>query len=405
MVSDAGSRKSLRPAMPGLETTGLWAAGIYLIALPISHTAALRSVSLAVAFAVAVALWWRRRGPVPSPQWPRAPRLPLLPVFGIWLTAALVSLATTVDLTRSLEAISADIGRSFIVFFVFHTLTRDLDGLSAWRNATALGALALAALAVGSIIRTGQWTPDHLPALGDFATTGITVIPLLVSGLVATTGRGGNRLLIAAAIGGLFVGGYLTHSRGFWLTLLCAFLAAMAAYSLNRRRLSRKLLLGTLFASIVALGLATKVANERGLNVSRFDERSVIYLPVVEKILKNPLTGTGYGHETDARWYQANGMDAGVFHAHNIILSYLDQMGPLGLVVVLAIFGMPAVALLRQVARREAAPMVLAGLALLCAVFVKNNLDFFFCRSNLALFFAHLGIYLGYLDRRSEDQS
>lgn len=391
-----------RQAARWLEAAGLWAAGTYLVALPIGHTAALRSISLAVALAATLALWWQRHAP--APQWSRALQLPLLPVFGIWLATALLSLMTTVDLKLSLDAIATEIGRSFIVFFVFHTLTRKLDALPVWHLATALGALALAALAVGTVARTGQWTPDHLPALGDFATTGITVIPLLAAGLASTSGRGWRRLFVAVAIGGLLVGGYLTHSRGFWLTLLCAFLAALAAHSLTRRRLGRRVWLAALFATVLAIGLATRVATEKGLDLARFDDRSVIYLPVIEKILSNPLTGTGYGHETDGRWYQAHGMAEGVFHAHNIVLSYLDQMGPLGLVVLLAIFGVPATALARRLGRNDIDPMVLAGVALLCAVFVKNNLDFFFCRSNLALFFAHLGIYLGYLDRRSEAQ-
>ena len=46
----------------------------------------------------------------------------------------------------------------------------------------------------------------------------------------------------------------------------------------------------------------------------------------------------------------------------------------------------------------------ICGLALLAAVFVKNNVDYFFVKQNLWLFFAHLGIYIGELERQSRAQ-
>jgi hypothetical protein len=49
----------------------------------------------------------------------------------------------------------------------------------------------------------------------------------------------------------------------------------------------------------------------------------------------------------------------------------------------------------------EARTAALCGLVLLACVFVKNNLDYFFVKHNLWLFFAHLGIYLGEIDRNT----
>jgi len=63
------------------------------------------------------------------------------------------------------------------------------------------------------------------------------------------------------------------------------------------------------------------------------------------------------------------------------------------------IFGAPAFVFARALLAGDSAIMpALCGLALLGCVLVKNNLDYFFWKQNLWLFFAHLGIYLGAID-------
>ncbi len=372
---------------------GLICGVIYLVVLPLGHVTAIRSISVVLALVVAILFWMQHE----------AKRLPLALLFIVWFAVACLSLFTTVDFTASVDAINHEIVRSALVYFIFFTLVRRLDAFPVFSWATVVSAFILTGLAIQTIASNDRWVHGYLPALGDYATTAITLIPLLVA---ATSD--GHRFLRAAAILaliGLILGGYLTHSRGFWLTLICAGGTAVAVRAYHRRRLHWRPVLALMVVGVVSVGLAAKVAGVKGRSLGYFDDRSIIYMSVAEKLGDNPLTGTGYGHETDHLWYQTiPDMGPKIYHAHNIVLSYLDQMGPLGLVVLFAIFGLPAIFLLRRLHLDGAPPYVLAGLALLVAVFVKNSLDYFFTGANLWLFFAHLGIYVGHLQRMQSVQ-
>ena len=141
---------------------------------------------------------------------------------------------------------------------------------------------------------------------------------------------------------------------------------------------------------------------ERGRALGDESDREAIYSAAVRKIMENPPTGSGYGYETDKAWYAAALPQRSVFHAHNIALSFVEQMGVAGLAALLAIFGAPAMAFARSLHAPsiEARTAAICGLTLLLCVFVKNNLDYFFIQQNLWLFFAHLGMYLGEIERR-----
>lgn len=399
MVSARAVRPGLAAANPWLRrlgALGIAAGATFLVVLPVGHVTAVRSISFGLALIAAVAVWaaagYRR--------------VPLLPAFGVWLAAASLSLLWTHDMQASLKAIQGDVVRSFAVFFIFHTLTRYLPSYRAWVAATALGFVALSTLALFSFLEHREWVSHFVPALGDFATAANTVLPLLVGYLVLAprwTSRNWRiEALVAAAIVATLWAGYFTYSRAFWLVLVCGALLAAALYSARGRRLGRRTVLVVALISAAGVGLAMMVSAQRRLDVTHFSERAVIYSAVAHKILRSPLTGTGYGHETDKPWYRS-AMPAGssVFHAHSIVLSYLDQMGVLGLLVLAAIFGAPARLLAR--AYRAPSPAVsglgISGLVLLASVFVKNNLDYFFFDQNLWLLFAHAGIYLGQVGR------
>jgi hypothetical protein len=77
-------------------------------------------------------------------------------------------------------------------------------------------------------------------------------------------------------------------------------------------------------------------------------------------------------------------------------------MGVWGLVVLLVIFG----ALLRGAIAgsgaggRACAVFGACALGSIVAVFLANNLNMFFIRQHLWLFYAHMGLYLGWIEAR-----
>lgn len=371
---------------------GIAAGAVHLFVLPYGHVTAVRSLSFAILVPCAALLWYRSADR----------RLPLLAAFALWLGVACLSLAWTRDFDASIAAIRGEVLRSFAVFLSFFVLGREFPAFRVWVAASAASFAVLSVLAAFSQAYHGEWVSHYLPSLGDFVSGALTVMPSLAAALLAgwLDGRRERWLagLILFAFAGSLAAGYLTRSRAFWLVLACGALIAAALYMWRMRRISAVPLVAATFTVAAALALAASVASQRGINLGSLEHRSVIHSAVIAKIAANPWQGTGYGHETDRAWYQA-AMPQGssVFHPHNLVLSYADQMGLLGLAVLGMLFGSLTAVFWRPFRRGDQRQSTLAlfGLALLAMVFVRNNLDAYFVKQNLWLFFAHAGLLLG----------
>jgi O-antigen ligase len=373
---------------------GLAGGAVYLAVLPVGHVTALRSLGLIAALMAALALW-----AAPSRR-----VLPVLAAFAVWFAAATLSLLTTRNLGASLEAMNNEILRSLLVFLVFYVLTRRLAAYSVWVFATAFGFAVLSVLAIDAFFTHGRWHSHYVPALQNFATCAVTVLPLVAGYLIFRRGHWPTTALLTGTVALMLSAGYLTLSRGFWLVLMCGAFLAVALNAWRTGQLKRRSLALLAIVCMVGISAASLAALQRARSVVSLEDRVVIYTAAIAKIAQNPLTGSGYGHETDAARYAAAMPNLAVFHAHNIVLSFLDQMGVAGLVALAAIFGAPAVVLFREL-RSPAGDAALCGLVLLGCVFVANNLDYFFVKQNLWLFFANLGIYHGRIDRVLADGS
>ncbi|HEU4350458.1 MAG TPA: O-antigen ligase family protein, partial [Burkholderiales bacterium] len=283
---------------------GIAGGSVFLAVLPFGRVTALRSVALGLALVVALWLWLARG--------PRS--VPLLPAFGVWLAAALLSLVATHNMAASLDAIYSEVVRSFAVFFVFYVLTARLPAYRAWVAASALGFGLLSTLAVVSFFQHGAWVFYYAPLLGEFATLAVTVLPLLAGYLAFA--RDDRRLALLCGVGlvAALIAGYLTYSRAFWLALTCGLVVAVAIHSARAAQLGRRAVLVVALVCSVGAALAAVVAAERGLELTAMDTRWPIYSAVLNKLPHNPLTGTGYGHETDKHWYERALPGTSVFH-------------------------------------------------------------------------------------------
>jgi O-antigen ligase len=370
---------------------GFAGGAIFLMVLPVGHSAALRSISFIMAFLAAVALW----------SAPDRRLRPVLAAFGAWFIAAGLSLMSTRDMTASLHSIENEIIRSLMVLGTFYVLTRRLASYRVWVVATAVGFAVLSAMVISSYFANGEWRPNHVPTLGDYATAAITVLPLFAGHFALKSEPWPVKLLLGAAVALTLAAGYLTMSRAFWLVLIVGMVVGISLYAWRMGRVRKRQIVAVSVASAVALGFAALVALQKDRSLLYLEDRSVIYSATVEKLAHNPITGTGYGYETDKPWYAARIPGWSIFHPHNIVLSYADQMGPLGVVALLMLFGGPAWVFWRVLGSpdQEARAAAICGLVLVACVVVKNNLDYFFWKHNLWLFFAHLGIYLGHIDR------
>ncbi|CAB1370365.1 O-antigen ligase family protein [Denitratisoma oestradiolicum] len=368
---------------------------IHFVSLPLGHMAALRSASL-LGVLVAAALAWSRLPP-------RRPG-PMAALFAVWLALALASVAWSVEPAYTLEAALTDVPRSALLFWAGHTLAR--GGLS-WRIAAWAGTVfllicaPLAALAPRNSM--GIWEAGWLPASGDYATAALIFLPVVGAALCIRGRQAGERLFLLAGLAAGFYGGYLCASRIFWLVLLVIVTVA-AGYGLSRpgvwRRYGLPVMAGLAAMIVVVLALAGLAARQRDLPLLHTADRVRLYSGVVEKLEQGPALGVGYGKETHAAWYLQTFPDLPeVRHPHNIVLSFADQLGWPGLLLLAALFGVPAWRLVSQGGGGDQKILVATGLALLAGVFVKNSTDLFFYKQHLWLLFGLLGLWLGTLER------
>lgn len=377
--------------------TGSLALMLLMIVLPLGHTMALRTLSLGLLAGCAALLSFS----APAQE---AGKLPLLWVFAWWLGAALLSLWASPDVFAALENIWKEVIKSALVFYAAYLFTR----ASADENASVLPALiSLFILSGGAVISWalhGAWKSiGPIPALGDYNTSAITLLPLAALPIYARWRQRLGRfatVMFIATLALTLVGAALSQSRSFWLVTAVMLVTARLAGDCKKGFCwDRSIAIIGGVLCLIAL-IAHAVAHWRGLDLLFFDTRSNIYLPVLKRLSESPITGFGFGHEASQSWYRTHMIEAGVFHAHNIILSYTEQMGIPGLIAVLAIFG----GLGRRFFRHAANPnpfrasIACIGLAMIAGVFVKNNLDFFFSRHNLLLFFLCCGLLLGLLE-------
>ena len=380
------------------NAAALAGAALYLAVLPFVQVAALRSVALVTALAASLPLW----------RWPGRHCALVLAAFGVWLAAAAVSLVSTRDLSASLEAIENEVLRSCLVFLVFYMLARRAPSWHPWALATAAGALLISTLAVAYVLTGGGWGGPYVPTVGLFATSATTAL-VFMAGYLGLPGRDARvAMLTAGAIAMALLAGYLTYRRAFGFVLVAVALLAIVLHAAQKRRLGWRASLVLVFGCATGFALWTAAAVHNQKTLADSWDREHLYSQVARKIADNPATGTGYGHETDKPWYAARfPANYSVFHAHNLILSYLDQMGAAGAIALLAVFGLPAFAFARNL--RHPSPRVgmaaLCGLALLGCVFLRNNFDFFFTKHNLWMFFAYIGIFIGELDAASDSKA
>ena len=375
----------LSPTDPARRLGMLCLAGLVVV-LPLAHLAAWRSLFMLGVVVCSLGCLWLK-------DWSDWRCPPLLWAFLLWLVADFSSLPDGPSRPEVLQLALQEVGKGTLLFYCAYLLALGPGSavFAYWGSALALALVSGAALVSWGI--HGNWVAKGLvPALGDYATSALTLLPLLALPFFKSwrvlLGRWSRPFAMIALVLAL-AGGVLTMSRSVWLVLAIMLAVLLGLWHGRQLRNWRRGLLWSLVSGGLLLFVALLVARWRGMDLLFF-----------EHILESPWTGFGYGHESAKAWYLEHMVEPGVFHAHNLLLSYAEQMGVLGLVALFAIFGGLIHRFFKGMDRggaRGLAPAAL-GVALVVGIFVKNNLDIFFVRHNLLLFFVCAGMLLGLLE-------
>lgn len=383
----------------------LWPAAIFLFILPFTHSVALRLSSLAIAATITFITWSTRTTPsIPF-------KLPLL----LWAGMAFLSLSWAFDPAYTLGEIKNEIGYTMLAFFTFYSMTQGEHEWKLWNKMLVLGFLVISASGISAHwLAYGNWNENGPHGgVGDYSTYLILIFPFILMGAVKSpfTKFPGNLNWILLPI--LLVGGYLTLNRAFWPALLTATVIFIFLYhfrtqplQINKRTLSIFILLITMAAApfiVVAKHKAvlTGINAEILAKTMQEDPRLPLWRFAIEKIRERPLTGAGFGR---GAWRQPF---YGYLHAHNLFLDYALQMGVSGLLVIMLLFwaiGKEFWKLYRST-NPDLSLIGITGLALLSGFIAKNLTDDFFVRQHTLLFWALVGMCLGYGKRRAQETS
>lgn len=387
-----------------------WAVGfatVFLFALPAPHTIALWQTS----FSIAAFIVFFSVGPHDLKKLLAA--MPLKAVFVAWALLALLSLAWAVMPSYSLREIKNEIAYPFMAYFLFFVLARGGLQLRIFYGAAVAMLIAAAMSSAWSRITGGEVSAPAYAfnGIGSYSTFLVAALPFAVLLWVRTTFVVRIGMLVALPV--VLAPLWYATTRAAWVAIALALgtllaLVATKAPTLHfRRRAAIALLVVVVVTPLLFVEILAKRQGMEGSElpaiaetIANVDQRPALWRFVADKIGERPWTGYGFGVRSFAYAFpemaKANLM---LWHTHNLVLDYAFQLGVLGVVLLLAIFGSITREFWRIHRYSEDTGLIwlgAAGIALVVGVFTKSMTDIFFYRENAVLFWSLVGTVLGY---------
>jgi O-antigen ligase len=384
-----------------------WIAALFLSATLFAHTVALRLALLLAGGALAAAVAWRNREELRllPPIW-----LPFL----LWAAWAWLSVTWSIEPERTLKELRHEVvytGAALWVCFVA------AQAANAARIAIpVVGAAAAAVVVIGLRDFSISWE-RYLGGLhggpGDHSSALLTLAPCVaMTAWYLWRARWRPRIQLPVWVLGLLVltGAYCTLNRTVWIGLglevllvgglLIVRTRTLASWSTRTKLISGLVAVAVLGGGAIALSAVQAKREALGGKSLAKDTRLTLWPEIVERVSERPLTGYGFGRGLLRRPLQTefHDLDAMLWHAHNMFLEQLVQLGVPGL----ALFLLLLAALLREGwrAAREASDFRAAcGIALIAVVagmLIRNMTDTLFVRQNALLFWGVAGTLLAW---------
>lgn len=380
-----------------------WIAALFLASSVFAHTVALRLVLLAAGIVLASTVIYQNRGNVRAlpPIW-----LPFV-VWGAW---AAISLAWSLEPERTLKEWRNE------VFYTGAALWMCYVGAQA-RNAArifpvVLGIAAVAACVIG--LHAFAQGAEHYATgwhggPGDHSSALLVLMPgaAMVGWYLHHARAPAWQRALPWAVAALFlVSSYYTLNRTVWLGLIAEALL-LGALLLRRKPLTArtKVVASLAAACVLAAGLALilqvhakREAAVDPADVSR-DSRVEVWRTTMQWIAEKPLTGYGFGRGILRDVLRVDlQRSRNLWHAHNLFLDSVVQIGVPGLLLFLLLLAIVAREGWRAARSAEygTAACGIALLGVVAGMFVRNMSDTLLVRQNALLFWGTVGVLLAW---------
>jgi O-antigen ligase len=383
-----------------------WLAAGFLSASLFSHTVALRLILLLCGALLAAWVLVRERGAVKAlpPVW--------IP-FVLWAAWAALSISWSVEPDRSLKEWRNEVFYCGLALWVCFVAAQSRNALRVMVPIVALAAIAVVAVALYSF--ASGWE-HYLVGLhggpGDHSSALLTLMPCVVmAGWYARRTQAAFHVQASVVVLAvlLTLSAYATLNRTIWLGF--AIQLGLLALLLHSRRAGpawstrRKVIAVASIAvvAVAAVGALLAVQAEReatGGTSLGGDHRLLLWPQIIEQVQEQPYTGYGFGRGLLRKPLRAEfgALDGQLWHAHNIALEALVQVGAPGLGLLVFLLGSVIVAGWQSArsADRLAAACGMALLAVVAGMLVRNMTDTLLVRQNALLFWGVTGVLLAW---------
>jgi len=381
-----------------------WVCACFVSSTLFSHTVALRLVLLLVCAGLATAVLMKGEtdiSPAPPP-W-------LVLVFAPWAAWCVLSLVWSVEPERTTKELRNEIGYVALAFWVCYTGAQARGAARAILPVLGTATVVLCALASYRFARNlPRYDEGWHGGPGNLSSALLTLMPLVLIGTwyAYRTGRVRVAWLGLALVPVLLLAAYTTFNRTVWLGFAAQVLL-MAGLFARRERIAfaapMKIMVAALAVAIMsgAAFMMSRIQAERGENdaVAAFskDLRVDLWPEVLEHIKERPLTGYGFGRGL-LRDSLSEKHPSLLWHAHNLFLDTMLQLGLPGVVLLLVLIGATLREGLRMASSRDdaAAACGLIVTGIVAGMLIRNMTDTLWARQNALLYWGVLGLMLAW---------
>jgi O-antigen ligase len=387
-----------------------WTAALFLAVSMFGSSVALRLLLLLMAAALALAAVLRNGGTLQRlpPVW--------LP-FCAWAVWAALSLVWSIEPERSLKELRNEMFYAALALWACFIGAQVRQAAKIMMPTIAAGAVAVCAVAVyhftiAMYYLQGDFTRYLSGWHGGPGAHSSVLLVLLPLGLMTVWYAAEKRVrwlaLAGIAISLLFLASaYTTLNRAVFLAMgvqlaMMAGLVVLRQHGFSKRAIGRAAVIGMLFLATAAVAVLYLQGRrvELGGRQLEADTRLLLWPKVFSLISERPWTGYGFGRGLlrEPLGQVLGTQDPNLWHAHNLVLEALLQLGVPGLMLLLWLLGATVRVgwLASRKDDRRTAACGIALVAIVAGMIVRNMTDTLFVRQSALLYWGVVAVLLAW---------